>query len=442
MFKIDIPYKSHGNKYIWDYMTQACSQINNINIAKDLDANEAQIDNTMYVVLSNNCIYLYVGLSNLTLENKLTVFCDVWAKLEDASISKNYTEEFSVFSFDIKKYNSVLSFVEDYQNRDIVNLYGSSETRKLYYLVSENNYVDLSPIEITSNIYNSIEQSFSKYLNRSLKNDENVILSVDSVDKNSFLLPFMSYRDFLNFAVFSERNISSVYKSVDNNIYYYNLLNNENKIDFYSKTLLRKDKFKLKEQNKLYYVPTGLWQVLVMLQHFKTWKILQVFDNIAELNLETKNNVSFNIYHIFNNSITENTVDSIDINLDNYELVGELHSNELFRLNKLYSNANRTCFFDFSTQTFTGNNYVFNDNKLDMKTVELENKLNTVLPLKISFTEIKHYIGSDLSQKNFYLRIYTDGVRVMLERWDGNFSLLECRIIFDHTISKKNQNLN
>ena len=80
----------------------------------------------------------------------------------------------------------------------------------------------------------------------------------------------------------------------------------------------------------------------------------------------------------------------------------------MFRLNKLYSNANRTCYFDFSNQTFTGNNYVFSDDKLEPKTVELETKVtNVTIPLRMTFTELKHYIGSDLSQKNFVMKMFS-----------------------------------
>ena len=226
----------------------------------------------------------------------------------------------------------------------------------------------------------------------------------------------------------------------DGNYFENNLTTPDGELKFYSRSVLRKDKFDVRRTNSS--VPVGLWQVLVILQQYKFWQHLYAFgNNTAILTFNPDDMGSFRIVHLFKAPVLY--TESVVPDLSNFKLVGKMHSNEMFRLNKLYSNANRTCYFDFSTQTFTGNNYVFNDNKLEPKTVNLEccGELDAELPLKITMTEIKHYVGSDLSQKNFMLYVYTDGIRVMLERWDGNSTAMECRVVFNHTMSRTNQKL-
>lgn len=442
MIRVSIPYKSHPNKHIWDYMSYLCSQINNINLASSLDSPEAQFDNVIYVILDkfsseNTYIKLLVSLSNKIQDNQYSSYCDIWGKLSDLDIDDNNLSVGTyIFSFDIKKYNSVLSFSESYQDRDKINFYIDENTNKLYYKISNNNFVDLSPIVISDETKSYIESS----CHNALGDCDRCLLSVDSVDKNSFLLPFMSYKDFLNFAVFSADNVSVLKSDTYNNY----LVDNNNCI-FNLKVKLRSDKFSIDlGDNDFVFVPNSLWQVLVILQHFKFWRNFKVmtdinnFGSIGYLDLAENATVAHYFKRATINTQCEDENFKSDL-LYRFKLVGKLHSNELFKLNKLYSNANRTCFFDFSTQTFTGNNYVFNDDKLEIKTVDLENKVEAELPLKMTFTEIKHYIGSDLSQKNFYLYVYTDGVRVMLERW--NDDNMDCRVIFNHVMSKKNQNL-
>lgn len=444
MIKISVPYKSHNNKYIWDYMTTICAQLNNINLAENFSAIEASVDNIIYVIINSKkkSINMLVSLSRILndVEN-YEPYIDVWSEFSEPVFESEFPDENKLYilSFDIKKYNSVLSFAEDYKDRNKINVYLDTNKEKLYYGVSVNNYVDLSPIAVSQQTRMYIENSYKKYQNE-LENKQNTkqLLAVESVDKNSFLMPFMAYKDFLNFATYHKNNKSAVV-SEDLNYFVNELVDGNNELVFYSKNILRKDKFFLSDITD-FAVSPGLWQLLAILQHFKFWNHLYYNDNsVAYLVFNDNAPEVSTVVHLFQPVKLENNI--WDPQYENYQLVGRIHSNELFRLNKLYSNANRTCYFDFSTQTFTGNNYVFNDDKLDVKTVELSDKIDAKLPLKMTFTEIKHYVGSDLSQKNFMLHVYTDGIRVMLERWSGDDTQMECRVIFNHAMSKKNQNL-
>lgn len=448
MVKITIPYKAHNNKVIWDYLTQICAQINNINLAKSLNDVEADVDNVVYLVFTRKHIYVFVALSQQIDEDNYSSYCDVWARLNDVSFNSFNVDEqdCKIYSFDIKKYNSVVSFTEDYSARDKISFLIDEQTDKLFYSVIGTDYVDLSPIVITSEIREAILESFDKYIaTKKLKKDVSNYqylnaLTVSSVDKNSFLLPFMAYRDFLNFATYSCNSRSYIVANDETNtVDFINCLVSDGDLKFYLSSVLRQDKFNFERTNIT--VPSSLWQILVILQHYKTWQTLKYYvDNTADLIFNVNEPETSTVTHIMKYNNVDNTFYSLD--LSDFRLVGKMHSNELFKINKLYSNANRTCYFDFSTQTFTGNNYVFSDQKLDIKTVELSTKVEAELPLKITMTEIKHYIGSDLSQKNFMLKVYTDGIRVMLERWVNDETLMECRVIFNHAMSKKNQSLN
>lgn len=438
MIKLSIPYKSHNNKYVWDYMTQVCLQINNINLANHLEDIEASYDNIIYLIIDNvnDALYLFVSLSNSSLytDGVGTVYnsyCDIWAPLINSSIQMK-DDKVHIVSFDIKKYNSVLSFSEDYQSRSNIKLYLDENTDKIYYKVSNNDFILLSPLN-TDNTKKHILDSYRNYQTNKTKDEDSVLLNIHSVDKNSFLLPFMSYKDFLNFASYSKYNRSSLYVDDEGDNYFVNSLTIDNDLKFFSKTLLRKDKFEIKV-NKSIQVSPSIWQVLTILQHFKFWDYVNVYNGLLNLQIE-----DICISHIFGKVNLDDTV--IEPDYTKFKLVGKIHSNELFKINKLYSNASRTCYFDFSTQSFVGNNYIFNSNKLENRITYLENPVEAELPLKITFTEIKHYIGSDLSQKNFNLCIYTDGIRVMLERWDNNFDSLGCRVVFNHTMSRTNQKL-
>lgn len=444
MIKVSIPYKSHNNKSLWDYLTQLSNQLNNINLAYSLYSPEADVDNAAYLVFDKGLLSMFVGLSQqVDNQDEYLSYCDAWATFQGTEYSE--FEGCHIFSFDIKKYNSVLSFSEDYKARDKINFYIDENANKLVYSVAGTDYVDLSPIVVSSELADIIMDSYNEYrLKRERKTDDTDkhmrFMSVSSVDKNSFLLPFMAYKDFLNFATYSSDNKTHILTDAETGIStFVNSLYKGNDCKFYLSTLLRPDKFNIDKTNIA--VPVGLWQILVVIQHYKAWHMLQCYtDNTADLVFNQVNPKDSTVMHIFHNHYrnTELTVP----NLDDFKLVGRIHSNELFKLNKLYSNANRTCYFDFSTQTFTGNNYVFNDERLDIKTIDLSDKVDAELPLKITFTEIKHYTGSDLSQKNFTLRVYTDGIRVMLERWTEDNTKLECRVVFNHAMSKKNQCLN
>lgn len=445
MIKIEIPYRSHSNKPLWDYITNICGQINNINFADNLNSPEADFDNVVYFLFNENVVYALVSLSQKISDNLYKSYCDVWVKLLDLNV--NFGSKISIYSFDIKKYNSVTAITEDYKSRDKIKFMLDENTSKLYYNVLEDDNTDLSPVIITQNLYEKIYNSFTNYqlqkTANNFKRDKDTVtcLKVSSVDKNSFLLPYMAYKDFLNFATYSSNNTSYIIKDENNELNFINVLTDNEDLLFYSDVKLRQDKFELIESNKVVPVPSSLWQILVILQNYKQWQKLNYYiDNkTADLVFDSKNPEISTATHIM--TYYGDSLEIQNITLQNFKLVGKIHSNELFKLNKLFSNANRTCYFDFSTQTFTGNNYVFNDEKLDIKTVGLSNKLDAELPLKITFTEIKHYVGSDLSQKNFMLKLYTDGVRVMLERWVDDETVMECRVLFNHTMSKKNQNL-
>lgn len=444
MIKIEIPYRSHSNKPLWDYITNICGQINNINLADNLNSPEADFDNVVYFLFSGNTVYALVSLSQKISDNLYKSYCDVWVKLLDLNF--DFGNKISIYSFDIKKYNSVTAITEDYKSRDKIRFMLDENTSKLYYTVLEDDNTDLSPVIITQELYEKIYSSFTSYQLQKVSNKfkrknegTTACLRVSSVDKNSFLLPYMAYKDFLNFATYSSNNTSYIIKDENNNLSFINTLIDSEDLLFYSDTKLRQDKFELIGSSKI--VPSSLWQILVTLQHYKQWQKLEYYvDNkTADLIFDSKNTENSIATHVMTYYGDSFEIQNID--LQNFKLVGKIHSNELFKLNKLFSNANRTCYFDFSTQTFTGNNYVFNDEKLDIKTVGLTNKINAELPLKITFTEIKHYVGSDLSQKNFMLKLYTDGIRVMLERWVDDETNMECRVLFNHTMSKKNQNL-
>lgn len=449
--KLSIPYKNCGNKLLWDFVTHINNQINNINLATTSESIEYNTDNLVYFIVeksnSSLTLNLMVAFSQLLKNNTYNSCCDVWLTLQsidNEDISFLNDNFIYIFSFDIKKYNSILSFSESYQNRDNVNIYVDFDNRKLYYKISNSDYVDVSPIIPSKEIEQIIKTSYSAYKKLKLE-DSLPLLCVDSVDKNSFLLPYMSYKDFLNFSVFSSECMTKL-SVVNTKQYLINYLNDtENNKVFYLKTNLRNDKFKFSStEDANYSINAGFWQLLVILQHYKAWHDLKHYlctsytKEYSCLNLGNITNSS--VYFIYNRNYVVSDTDD-NFNKTDYQLVGEVCSSELFKLNKLYSNANRNCYFDFSIQVLVGNNYIFNDDKLEQKETLLDTQVNSSIPLKMTFTELKHYIGSDLSQKNFILKIYTDGIRVMLERWNENNVDIECRVIFNHTMSKKNQGL-
>lgn len=456
MIQLTMPYKSHSNKSIWDFATQLCNQNNNVGLSSNLSELESLVntDNFIYLVFDYKTevsynLYLYIALSQMSnINNDFYVYNDVWLPLCDVTL--NVTDNLPIyqdcyiFSLDIKKYNSILSFTKTYQNRNNISLYldrvTSADIRNVLYKVSDDEYVNLSPS--SDNLNNKSKNHIETSLHYSYRNNTNKTmlpqLTIEGVDKNSFLLPFMAYRDFLNFAVYSTDTISYITKK-DNKLSFINQLRIDEKLKFYLKLYLRQDKFIANTDN--FKVATGLWQLIVLLQGYKSWCKLDYYSNYtASLYLNPDCCVTFIFYDNNKNIVTEYN-DNMEPDIDTYRLVGKLHSDELFKINKLYSNASRVCYFDFSTQTFVGNNYIFNNDKSKIETIHLENKVNAELPLKMTLTELKHFLGADLSQKNFMLYVYTDGIRVMLERYNTTKNSLDCRIIFDHNMSKSNQKL-
>ena len=114
-----------------------------------------------------------------------------------------------------------------------------------------------------------------------------------------------------------------------------------------------------------------------------------------------------------------------------------------FLLNKLFPNS-KGSYFDFSAQKFVGTSYIFSgdlsnikEKDNNVKEVDLTEKIDSELPLNLSFTELKHYIGGDLSQKDFVLRVYTNGTEVMLEKWNNQETVMETCVVFNHNMSKQ-----
>lgn len=111
MRKIEIPYKAHSNKYAWDYMSQLCLQLNNINMADNLESDIASLDNIVYGVVDNirQEVCFMVSLSRQCKEDMINYenMCDVWISFSDVKfeVQSDYTKTY--FSFDIKKYNSM-----------------------------------------------------------------------------------------------------------------------------------------------------------------------------------------------------------------------------------------------------------------------------------------------------------------------------------------------
>lgn len=440
---INIPYVSHINKNAWDYMTKICEQINNINLSESLDSKIAEIENILFFVISKKqfkiSFNLFVALSHKK-EDLYVPFIETWLNLKDITYDNQLENlikenEILVYTFDIKKYNSVVTFSKEYQERNNIELILDYENNVLKYEISKNNYIILSSALLNNciDIKNKVIDSYNK---RSNTFNQQPILSISNVDKNSFLLPYMAYKDFLNFTVHSSQSKTYIY-----NNRLINYLEVDNKLLFLLDVYLREDKFTyFNNKEKILKIPSGLWQIFVILQQNKTWQFLDLYDDFTCIINFASNYGNINVIHTLE-PIKENESYTLDFNYS-AELVGNLSSNELYKINKLYSNANRTCYFNFINQNFIGNNYVFNKDKLEQKITELEDKIeNTTIPLKISFTELKHYIGSDLSQKSFQLKVYTDGINVILEKYQKDTNNLDCKILFNHLMSKKNQNL-
>lgn len=446
---VSIPYKSHNNKIIFDLFTIINKQLNNINMAKNLTDNEANFKNHVFIMYNVNTLYMYSALSQRCGDSEEFISTAFYlCELQDLEI-KNIDNTYNkiLYLFDIDKFNSTLSFSLDYKDRDKICLY--FDNSKIYYKVSDKINIELGSIVNSEDIINTVDTNITNNIDLDLS-DAIEALSVDNVDKNSPLLPFFNYKDCLNFTVSSTDNIASICKDSKDNYYFNNYLYKDNKVQFEANTLLRKDKFTINKfdfsTNNYMFIPPSFWQTLIFLYSNRVWKNLTMYYNYYA-HIVYNDNLRILVKYDITNQLEQNTSDyfinycdenAIQIE-DNYELVGKLHSNELFMINKFYSNASRNCcYFDFSKQEFVGNGYIYSDNKDEFVSLKLENSdnISSNLPLKLTFAEIKHYIGSDLSQKNFILYIYTDGMNVKFEKYNANTNILENCVKFNYILAK------
>lgn len=445
MQKIELLYQNHINKVIFDYYLTCCEQLNNVNFASSTFDKEANELNQIYILIKNNEIFLFTsfGLKDENFlnneeekeENKNFNFnslLDIWVKLKDVKIysDKNINEK--LFKFNIKKFYSTLSFTSNYQDRNTISLF--IDNNNLNYKVSNTIIVTLAnSLSKDNKIYDKILNSFNNYRNCNINS---FVMSVNNVDKNSFLLPYFNHKDCLNFCVASRNNISYLHSFKGNN-YIINTLTENNKLYYQSMIKLRKDKFNCFniEENVVEVTP-GLWQILTILQNNKQWKTFNIYTTCAVLTYKIKDKET-QIYHMFNNK-AKYLNQTLQLNLNNYKLVGKVKSSEIFLLNKLFPNP-KNSYFDFSLQQFLGCNYIFKDekDKEEYKAIDLEIKIDNDIPLIISLAELKHYIGGDLSQKDFLLYFYTDGINIMIERWNKKETDMEVQVIFNHQVSKQ-----
>ena len=262
--------------------------------------------------------------------------------------------------------------------------------------------------------------------------------------------------------LFRSYNESYIYKNENNNYELAVLLKNENnKLLYETRAILRQDKFNFSEyfdtniKDSVYKISPAFWQLLVILQNDKQWKTLDLYENTVTITYLSQNKdkdvspISIKLYNPDVVSLQPNTYWKSFLVEDCYgyvehtlEHVGDLTSEEIFLLNKLFSKV-KDCYFDFSSQTFIGSGYIFKDDsdenvKQDYETIKLTNPNNvkSELPLKLVFSELKHYVGSDLSQKIFTISVYTDGTFVCFKKINKDGEC-EYTIVFDHLMSKK-----
>lgn len=435
MIELKIPYQSTQNKKIFDYFLVLCDQLNNINYSTSADSIEFTEHNHIYMLLSNKDIYLSTFLSTKNEdEDKYKSLVDVWAKIKIDNVFSSDNNIY-VFKFDIKRMYSVLSFSSNYKDRGNINLYVDGDS--IYYNISKTVNVSIAKLVTDfSPIYGKIVKSYNHMLNN-INNSSCCYMSVDNVDKNSFLIPYFNYKDSLNFTV----AFDSITTTIDKNRYIITDYTKNNKLQYKSMSRLRKDKFKF-YSDFCFEIGTGFWQILVILQNNKQWKQLKVKESFVDLFFSTENDNDSNeyaIHHVLNKNIKYVPDFSVtDIEYDSFELVGKIKSSEMLLLNKLFS-PSKNNYFDFSIQKFIGDNYVYSDNDTTKrKEIDLEDKIDSELPLRLPFNELKHYIGSDLSQKTFTLYIYTDGINIMIEkREDNSPEILDNKIIYNITLSRQ-----
>ena len=117
-----------------------------------------------------------------------------------------------------------------------------------------------------------------------------------------------------------------------------------------------------------------------------------------------------------------------------------LEEEEIFLLNKLFPNS-KCCYFDFSEQQFVGDTNIFQNKINKNNVIDFRTKLDDItIPLQITLTELKHYVGNDLSQKRFKLNIYTDGLNVRIVKIDDKNTVNNAptvEVVFNHYLSRK-----
>lgn len=453
MTVLNIPYQNTTNKFIFDYFNNCSQQLSNVNFATDLDSDEAKDTNKVYLfVTKNNHAYLFCALSCKNIDtNKYKAIETIWVELDNIEILDRDEYVESVYLFDLKKFFSTMSFATNYKDRDLIHLYKSGEN--LAYKISETISVDIAT-NVDGVLYGRIIKQFYTDMLDKLRCDcrsdipfsgddtsleyplGHKVMSVKNVDKNSSLLPYFNHKECLNFAVASSDCKARIFNDGTHN-YFININNSKNSF-YVAYNILRSDRFDLCIDGNNIDLSTGMWLMFVTLQNNKIWSNASIYTNHTEVVFKDKI-----VYHFFDSYIDDHS----DVEcayypwLQNYAYVGKLKAEEIFTLNKLFTNAKHS-YFDFSRQKFIGYGYVFDDKKnedSEPKRTEIDftYKHDSNLPLKISFTELKHYIGTDLSQKTFILKFYTNGTEVIIEKWNKDESKRDALIVFNHTMSKQ-----
>lgn len=472
--KFVLPYQDTLNKTKLDLVLSYCNQLNNINFAKDDDEQEAKEKNQVYLIITdNNDLYFLVGLSFFdSYSNRYNCLSTLLVKMDNVIFDNAFVSDENfpiIFRFDLKKFFSVLSFSSNYKNRRLLNLYINFNDNTITYHVSNTIHVTLAT-RINNSLkdvnlkYNRIRDYFITNKQSSLSVDtNNLLLHIENVDKNSFLLPYANYKDCLNFAVSSMHNESYIYVNRDSNNYELAVLlkDENNKLLYETRAVLRQDKFHFSDEfsssikDFVYKISPAFWQLLVILQNDKQWKTLDLYKDaviityISQDSNKTISPISIKLYNpdvvslqsniYWKSFLVENCYGYAECSLEH---VGDLTSDEMFLLNKLFSKV-KDCYFDFSSQTFIGSGYIFKDDndentKQGYEVIKLTNPndVKSELPLKLVFSELKHYVGSDLSQKIFTISVYTDGTFVCLKKINKD-NECEYTIVFDHLMSKK-----
>ena len=462
------PYESSENKHIFETYKVYNDQANNINLATDTEDTSYLNRNHEFLVLTESAAYLYSALSYKNEDGSFSTLIDIFTQLKDISIinkDKLSSTELYIFNFDIKKFIDTV-FLLDYANRKSIKTYINLDTGVVSLQINYIKYAATIATQIKDSVIcNKIKSAYNKFIKdkNELKNfihneSKDALLHIENKNKNSYLLPYFNYKAYLKDTVSDYKNKSyiqcyntTVENTIMNNSYIcnYNLFDNVNITDkeqikntkaikYFSATLLENNKFKIDKDLLNLEVPTGFWQALTILQTVKYWLFADLY-NIEDYSCLICRFNDFYTYFRFNNSciLNKDSYDFLDYTKScveynkGFDLVGILDSNELYTLNRLFTNY-KLCYFDFSQQAFFG--YV-SKKKKDVgqqptyTKIELENVVNNVLPLKISFLELKRFIGKKLSNKYYRLYIYYNGKEVMIKKVDDK-NIIENVVIF------------